>query len=177
MELTERQIVKNVVFRGKIVNVRQDTAEIPGGKHALREIVEHPGGVCVLPIDEDGNAILVRQFRYAFMKEMLEAPAGKLEPGEDPAEAARRELREETGCICSGFEFMGKIAPSPGVYAEALWLYLATGLEYVGEDPDEDEFLKLEKVPLEKVREMCVSGEIEDAKTNILVFRAAEKLK
>lgn len=176
LDLTERELERKTVFHGIIIDVRQDTVELPDGTSAVREVVQHPGGVSIVAVDERMNALMVRQYRYAMGREMLEVPAGKLELGEDPAQAARRELREETGCVCSGFEALGRVAASPGVYSETLWLYLATGLEYVGEQPDEGEFLKIERIPLSELRKRCLSGEIEDAKTNIAVLRACAHL-
>ena len=178
-ELIERPVEQHTVFEGIIVNVRQDVAALANGKLVRREIIEHPGGVAILPIDREGNVLMVRQYRYAFGRVMLEIPAGKLEPGEaaDPAAAAKRELREEIGCLADVFEPMGRVIPSPGVYRETLWLYYATDLTYVGEDPDEDEFLRLERIPYGRAREMCLSGEIEDAKTIAAILRAERFLK
>ena len=178
-ELVERQVETHTVFRGIIVNVRQDVAAMPNGKLVKREVIDHPGGVAILPLDAEGNVLMVRQYRYAFGRVMLEIPAGKLEPGEDadPAAAARRELREEVGVTAGVFEPMGKVIPSPGVYRENLWLYFAGDLRYVGDDPDEDELLRLERIPYEKAREMCLSGEIEDAKTIAAILRAERFIK
>ncbi len=178
-DLIERPVEQHTVFTGIVVNVRQDVAAMPNGKLVKREIIEHPGGVAVLPIDGEGNVLMVRQYRYAFGRVMLEIPAGKLEPGEDadPAAAARRELREETGCLAGVFEPMGRVIPSPGIYRENLWLYFAGDLTYVGEDPDEDELLRLERVPYARARELCLSGEIEDAKTVVAVLRAERFIK
>lgn len=107
METKEKTIRKVYVFRGRILTVRNDDALMPNGDVRGREVVEHPGGVCVLPIQSDGSVLLVEQFRYPYMEDVLEAPAGKLEPGEDPFEAAKRELREETGMVATEWFELG----------------------------------------------------------------------
>ena len=114
METKEKTIRKVYVFRGRILTVRNDDALMPNGDVRGREVVEHPGGVCVLPIQDDGSVLLVEQFRYPYMEDVLEAPAGKLEPGEDPFEAAKRELREETGMVATEWFDLGWDYPSPG---------------------------------------------------------------
>ena len=171
MELTEKQIETQVVYQGVIVNVRMDRAQLPNGKVVRREVVEHPGGVAILPLDEDGNIIMVRQFRYPFQQELLELPAGKLEYGEDPEVCAHRELSEEVGA--SGqLTSLGRIYPSPGVYAETLHLYLARELTFGRAHPDEDEFLRVERIPFPQVVDMILSGQLRDGKTVCAVLKA-----
>ncbi len=177
MGYQEKTVKKNIVFEGKIVNVRQDEAELHTGKRVLREVVEHSGGVAVLALDGEQNAIIVRQFRYPFMKELIEVPAGKLEQGEEHRSAALRELKEETGFRPEKFEFLGSIYPSPGYCAEILYLYLARELEQTGAEPDEDEYLNVEKIPFSSLVDMAAAGEIHDSKTLCAIFMAKERLE
>ena len=149
MDLFEKQLSSEYFYRGKIINMRVDSVLLPDGNEALREMVEHPGGVCVAPLTEDGQVIFVRQFRYPYGEEVLEIPAGKREdPAEDPLECGKRELLEETGATAERFLYLGKIYPTPGYTNELLHLYAATGLSFGEACPDEDEFLFLEKLPL-----------------------------
>ncbi|MCR5352788.1 MAG: NUDIX hydrolase [Clostridiales bacterium] len=173
MNLTEKTVEKKYIFKGKIINLRTDTALLPNGKTAQREIIEHRGGVCVLPLDEKKNVIFVRQFRYAYMKELLEIPAGKRDTEyEDPLECGKRELLEETGITAKEYVFLGELYPSPGYTDEVIYTYLARGLSYGESRPDEDEFLSFEKIPFEKAYEMVLNGEIKDAKTLSAILKA-----
>ncbi|NLV49707.1 MAG: NUDIX hydrolase [Clostridiales bacterium] len=173
----EKKLSGNVVYNGIIVSVRMDKAEVASGHIVNREVVDHPGGVAVLPVDGEGNAYLVRQFRYPFMKEMLEVPAGKLEPGEDPLECAIRELKEETGFTAGEIIDMHVIYASPGISSEVLHAYLAIDLSSGQMELEEDEFLSVEKWPLDELLEMCLNGEIHDGKTIITIMKATEILK
>ena len=161
----EKQISSEEKFSGKILRVTVDTVELENGKEAKREVVHHHGGSGVVPLTEDGEVYLVRQFRYAFGKELLEIPAGKLEPGEDPLTAAKRELTEECGLTADEFVDLQPIYPSVGYDNEVIYMYLATGLHESLAQPDEDEFLDLVKLPLEEAINMVQKGEILDAKT------------
>ena len=172
MELTEKKVTSEVVFQGQILTVLRDTAELPNGKTAEREVVRHPGGVAVLPLDEDGNVLLVRQFRYPFGRVLLEIPAGKLDRGEEPLHAAARELEEETGVQAEELISLGSIYVSPGFCDEELHLYLAQGLKQGKSHPDEDEFLAPERVPCEVLTEQIMSGAIHDGKTVAAVLKA-----
>ena len=174
---TEKEISRETVFRGKIVNVRGDVAEIHGGKHVSREVVEHPGGVCVVPMERDGSFWCVRQFRYPFMKELLEFPAGKLEPGEDPLPCAIRELAEETGLSASRIDYLGPMYPSPGYLSEILHIYLARDLIQGEANLDENEFLSVERVPGDRLLTMVMQNEIRDAKTVVGFFKAKQYLE
>lgn len=172
MNLKETQKSSEYIYEGKIVRLRRDTALLPNGREALREVVEHPGGVCVVPLGDDGNVTLVRQFRYPYGEEILEIPAGKRDrAGEDPLECGRRELKEEIGAEAERYTFLGRLYPSPGYCGEVIWMYAATGLSYGEQCPDEDEFLHVEKYPLEKAVEMVLSGEITDAKTQAALLK------
>lgn len=173
MDLTERRLGRDDKFTGRIVSVHVDTVELPDGHVAVREVVDHPGGVAVLPLDGENNVLAVTQYRYPFGRTTLEIPAGKLDhPGEDPYEAGLRELKEETGAVPGRYESLGRVLPSPGCYGEILHLYLARDLKMEGQHLDEDEFLNVERVPFDEMVRRCVDGEIEDAKTVAAVLKA-----
>lgn len=171
MDLTEKQIDFEYKFQGKIVNLRVDDALLPNGTTAKREVVEHNGGVCVAPLDDEYNLYFVKQFRYPYMEIVTELPAGKLEKGEDPFEAGKRELREETGAVAKKYVDLGKLYPTPGYCGEIIHMYLATELEFGEQSPDEDEFLEVYKIPLEKAVEMVMNGELRDSKTQTMVLK------
>ena len=171
MNLNEQPLSADYKYRGRIINLRVDTALLPNGSSATREVVEHPGGVCVAALTEDGCLLFVRQFRYPYQKVLLELPAGKLDPGEDPLEAGKRELREETGAEAARYESLGELYPSPGYCGEIIHLYAATGLTFGQMSPDEDEFLEVEKIPLEEAARMVPDNEIADAKTQAAVLK------
>lgn len=161
----ERKKHSQEIFQGKILRVTLDTVELENGKEARREVVWHHGGAGVIPLTETGEVYLVRQFRYALGREILEIPAGKLEPGEDPMEAARRELVEECGLLAEELKNLDPIYPSVGYDSEVIHLYLAKKLREVERHPDEDEFLDVCRYPLDQVVEMILRGEIRDGKT------------
>ena len=171
MNLNEQPLSAEYKYRGRIINLRVDTALLPNGSSATREVVEHPGGVCDAALTEDGCLLFVRQFRYPYQKVLLELPAGKLDPGEDPLEAGKRELREETGAEAARYESLGELYPSPGYCGEIIHLYAATGLTFGQMSPDEDEFLEVEKIPLEEAARMVLDNEIADAKTQAAVLK------
>ena len=177
MRFIENTITSKVVYEGRIVTVKEDTAELHNGKSAYREIVDHPGGVAIIPIDENGEVVTVRQFRYPFMVETIEVPAGKLEYGEDPYECAVRELSEETGISAGRILSLGQIYPSPGYCREILHIYLALDLSYGASHPDEDEFLNVERIALDELVRMVMNDEIRDAKTVVAVLKAANYIK
>ena len=172
MNLEEKQLSFDYKFKGRIINLRQDTALLPNGNTATREVVEHPGGVCVAALTDQDELLFVKQWRYPYSEETLEIPAGKRDKGgEDPLECGKRELQEETGATAAEYIDLGSLYPSPGYVNEVIYCYLATGLSYGEQNPDEDEFLDVIKIPLEKAVDMVMSGEIKDAKTQIAVLK------
>ena len=177
MDMTEKTLTTREVYHGRIIRVRRDEVLLPNGHTSVREVVEHPGGVGILALEEDGSVLLVRQYRYAFGRTLLEIPAGKREKGEEPLTTAQRELREETGATADEWLPMGTLIASPGCYDEVLYLYLARGLHFGATHPDEDEFLSLERMPLEELAERCMNGEITDAKTVCAALKAKNSLR
>ena len=171
MTLDEKTVKKNYVYNGRIINVRRDDAELPNGKPCIREVIEHSGGVCVAALTDNDELLFVRQFRYPYMEVIPELPAGKLEKGEDPFESGKRELEEETGCVADNYFDLGKFYPSPGYCGEIIHLYAAKGLTYTKQNLDEDEFLSVEKIPLEKAVEMVMSNEIKDGKSQAAILK------
>lgn len=172
MNLTEKQLAKKYVYNGKIINLRVDDALLPNGKTALREVVEHPGGVCVAALTDQDEILLVKQFRYPYMEEILEIPAGKRDSKEEaPLECGKRELREETGAVAGEFVFLGELYPTPGYCDEVIYIYAAKNLTFGETDPDDDEFLDVIKMPFNAALERVLSGEIKDAKTQTAVLK------
>ena len=172
MELFEKKLTSRQVFDGVVVKLFVDEVMLPDGKKSVREIVRHPGAVCVVPVTDEGEVIMVRQFRYAFGEVLLEIPAGKLEPGEDPLSAALRELEEESGVVAKNVEHMGELYTTVAIFDERIQMYLATGLTYKKAHPDDGEFLEVEKIPLSDLVEMVMNGEIKDSKTQIALLKA-----
>lgn len=177
MDYFEQRIDRDDKYHGIIVDVHLDNVRLSDGSKARREVVEHPGGVTILPVDEDGNCYMVRQFRYPAGHMMLESPAGKLEYGEDHRECAVRELSEETGFTAEELIYLGGFYTSPGFSSELLHIYLALGLHAGESHLDEGEFLNVEKLPLRQLVDMVMANEIEDAKTIIAVLKAEKVLK
>ena len=177
MDISERRIDGETVYSGVIVNVTMDRAELCDGRIVRREVVHHPGGVAVLPIDGEGYCCCVRQYRYPFQKLLLEVPAGKLEYGEEPRGCAERELSEETGLAAEKLVYLGPTLSSPGISTEVLHIYLALGLSQGASHPDEGEFVSVEKYHIDELVRMVMSGEIEDGKTVIAVLKAKHYLK
>ncbi len=171
MELIEKTLSSEKIFDGRILHIRRDTVRLPDGSDAIREVVDHPGGVCVLALDDENRALLVSQFRYPYKEVVREVPAGKLEYGEDPRAAAIRELAEETGAAAGEFRSLGELYPSPGYCGEIIRMYLARDLTFGETHLDKDEFLNLERIPFGQLVEQVVSGEIKDAKTIAVVLK------
>ena len=172
MEFKEEMVSQETVYEGVIVNVRRDKARLMDGRITNREVVEHPGGVAVFAMDDQGRVALVRQYRYAVGEHLWEIPAGKREKGEEPRITARRELHEEVGADAERWTDLGTLIASPGCYAERLYLYKAEGLTFTRQQLDEDEFLEVRFFPFEEVVEKCLSGQLQDAKTVAAVLKA-----
>ena len=173
MNLTETPVSSETIFQGNIIRVTLDQARLPDGTLASREVVYHPGGVAVLPLDEDGRVTLVRQYRYPFGRVLLELPAGKLDHGaeEDPLLGAKRELSEEAGLEAAHWTYLGCILASPGFSSEVLHMYLARQLTPTPRHPDEDEFLDVLTMPFDELFAQVMDGTVTDAKTVATVLK------
>lgn len=177
-DLTEVAIASEEIFKGVVVHLFKDKVRLTNGSESVREVLRGCRAVCVIPIDEDGNVTVVRQYRYAHSKVLCEIPAGKLDEGEEFLEAAKRELFEETGIRADKYTFLGEIYTTPAFVDEVIYMYLATGLHESGEQHlDRDEFLNVEKIPLAELVDMTLRGEIRDAKTQTAVLKAAVMLE
>lgn len=171
MELTEKTLEKEYKYNGKILNLRVDKAELPNGAEAIREVVEHHGGVTMAALTDENELLFVRQFRYPYGEVVLELPAGKLEDGENPLAAGIRELKEETGAVGKKFMDLGKFYPSPGYTDEVIHLYGAVGISFEDQNLDADEFLNVERIPLSKAVEMVLNNEIVDGKSQAAILK------
>lgn len=174
MSLNETTVEKRYIYRGKILNLRCDDAVLPNGRACKREVIEHSGGACVLCVYR-GKIALVRQFRYAYGEEIPELPAGKLNPGEDPAVAAARELSEETGLVAEKLNHLYTIYPTPGYTNEKIYIYEAEGVSEGAQHLDEGEFLNVEYYSVEEALGMVARGEIKDSKTIVALFHYARE--
>ena len=171
--ILEKNLSRERVFDGIILHIDHVTNELPNGKHAKREIAMHVGASAVLPVDGEGNAYLVRQFRAPIDQVLLEIPAGKLDSvDEDRLLAARRELKEETGLEASDWLHLTDTFTTPGFSNERISLYLARDLKFGESRPDEDEFLNVVKLPFDEAFEMVMRGEIRDGKTQVALCMA-----
>ncbi len=170
---TEKTIGSTPLYYGKILNLRKDLVKLEDGSTTVREVIEHPGGVCILALDEDGKIFFVRQFRYPFGRVLLELPAGKLEPGEEPEACAVRELRVETGCSAGRLISLGKMIPTCAYDTEVIHLFYADGLIHGEQQLDESEFLTVEKLSFSQAMDMVLNGEIIDAKTQLALLKLA----
>lgn len=172
MELMEKTLASQQIFDGRLLKVYRDEVELSGGGTSIREFVHHPGGAAVAALDGEGNVYLERQFRYPYHKVVTEIPAGKLEPGEDPFDAIRRELKEEIGAEAGRWDALGYIMPSVGYTDEMLYLFLARDLTFGDRHLDQDEYLEPFKMPLREALAQAADGRINDAKTVAALFRA-----
>lgn len=166
-ELHERILSEDVAWRGKLLDVRTLEVELPNGRHTGRDVIRHPGASAVVALTETGKIVLVRQYRTAIDRVTVEIPAGKLDPGEDPEDCARRELLEETGFKAGRINLLTTIAPAVGYSDELIHIYMATGLTFVGASPDDDEFVNVDLVPLHELIDAVLDGKIQDTKTVI----------
>ena len=165
--LKEDKISSTQIFSGKLIDLYLDNVRLPNGKKSTREWIDHPGAVCIVPILDNGNILLIRQFRYGPREEFIEIPAGKIDKNEDPLKCGLRELEEETGYKSNKLTFLTNIHPAIGFSNEKMWMYLAEELELSKKKLDEDEFLELLPTPLNKALEWVFSGKITDVKTII----------
>ncbi|MDF2928200.1 NUDIX hydrolase [Anaerospora sp.] len=163
--LLEHQIRSEQLYNGKIINVRRDTVLLPNGKEAVREVVEHPGAVAIVPVLEDGSIVMVSQYRHAAGKILLEIPAGKLDKGEKPESCAARELEEEIGYQCQRLHKLASVYTTPGFSDEIIHIYLAEALTPTEQHLDEDEFLHIATFTKAQVRRLIADGSICDNKT------------
>ncbi len=174
MDFFENTLRQTDIYTGRIIHVHVDDVELPNGSTSVREVVEHPGGVSVAALTPANELIFVRQFRYPYHKILLELPAGKLEPGEDPFEAMKREQLEETGTTGENYISLGEVYPTGGYCGEIIRLWACRVTEENHQlHLDEDEFLTPERIPLDKAVEMVCSNEIPDAKTQIGILKTA----
>ncbi len=172
MDLTEQFLEGQTIFEGRILNVKLDKIRLPNGNTSSREWIKHLGAVAVVPVTEDKKLIMVRQFRYPLGRVTLEIPAGKLDTAqEDRLEAAKRELHEEVGVVAKSWRDLGDYHPSPAILSERISLYLAQDFTYNDPCPDDDEFLEIEAIPLEKLVNMVMAGEITDGKTQTAILK------
>lgn len=169
MTFEEKTISSEKIYEGNILNLRRDTVTVKNGK-SKREIIEHNGGAVIVPLTEDNEVVMVRQYRKPAERVVLEVPAGKIDSGEEPLTTAIRELREETGYTADHIRFLTKMYPSVGYSEEVLYLYLCQGLTPGEANPDENEALDVEKISLEELYQMIMHGEIQDAKTQVAIL-------
>lgn len=172
--LREEQTGSEEIYSGRILHVTRDTVRLENGDTAIREVVHHPGGACVVPLTDDGQVFMVRQFRYPQGVATLEVPAGKLEYGEDPKTCAVRELKEEIGAEADMIYPLGHLFPTPAYDKEIIYMYLAQGLHFSAQSLDEDEFLDVVKMPLHEAVAMVMRDELPDAKTQIALLKTLQ---
>ncbi len=172
----EKTTASKQVYDGIVVKLFSDEVELDNGYKATREVIHHPGGVCVVALDNDENIFMVEQFRYPFGEVLTEVPAGKLEYGEQPEVCGRRELKEEVGAEAESFEYLGCLYPTVAYDTEKIFMYLARGLSFSQQSLDDGEFLDVKKMPLKTAFDMAMNGELPDAKTQLAVIKAYLKL-
>ena len=170
--LMETTCSEEEIFRGRIFDVHRDQVLLPDGKKSVREVVHHKtGGVCVVPLTDDGRVYVVRQCRYPYHDVLTEIPAGKLDPGETPEACGRRELLEEVGAVAGKMTSLGQLFPTPAYVDEVIYMYLAENLTYTRQKLDDGEFLKAEAVPLAQLVDEILAGKIRDGKTQAALLK------
>ena len=171
LDLIETKISSENIYDGTLLHVKKDKVELPNGDISYREWIKHPGASAVIPVTDNNEIILVRQYRYPIQALTMEIPAGKLDvAGEDPLECAKRELEEETGYSAQEYQFLTKLATTVGFSDEFIYIYAARGLKAGQQHTDEDEFINVVTVPLAKAVEMVHSGEIQDGKSVVAIL-------
>ncbi len=174
MQLEEKFLRREEIYKGTVLNVVKDRVLLPNGAESIRELCLHVGAVAVLPLLDDGTVLMERQYRHAHERVLLEIPAGKLNfAEEDRLEAVKRELREETGAVAQKYTDLGILIPTPAIVNEKIWLFLAEDITFGERELDEDEFINLERIPLKTLADMVMRGEISDAKTCVTVLKVA----
>ena len=173
---SEPTVASEVLYQGRIVNLRVDTVRLPNGRLTTREIAEHSPCVCIVPMDTQGNVLLVRQYRKAAEAQLLAVPAGGVEPGEGSQEAVLRELREETGFTAGTLHHLSSFWMAPGWSTEYMHAYLATDLSPAILAPDADEIISVVRVPVARIPELVQNGEIQDAKSIVSLLLAMRLL-
>ncbi|HVN55619.1 MAG TPA: NUDIX hydrolase [Anaerolineaceae bacterium] len=166
----------DIVFTGRAFAVKRYQMRLEGGRTTNFDIVQHPGAVTLVPVDQEGNLLFVRQYRLGAGKELLELPAGTLEPGEDPQVCAAREIREETGMGAQELVKLGEFFMAPGYSTEHMFVYMASGLYESPLAGDEDEFIRVEAIPVREAFQMVEKGQIEDGKTLACLLMARRRL-
>lgn len=167
----EKQLSSEEKFAGRVITVTLDTVELENGNTSTREVVHHHGGAGVAALNDRDEIYLVRQYRYALDRELIEIPAGKLEKGEDPFVAAKRELGEEAGLSAAVWRDLGHVIPTCGYCSEIIWLYAAKNLTDVRQHLDDDEFLSVFTLPLDEAAQKVLDGEITDSKTVVAILK------
>ena len=171
MNLQEERLSGKHVFKGRIIDLEVDQIQLPDGHNSIREVINHPGGVAIAALNERAELLMVRQFRYPFRTVLLELPAGKLEPGEIPLEAAKREQKEETGTQAEEYLSLGKYFATPAYCTEQIYLWACRVTAFGDHHLDEGEFLEVVTVPLEKAVAMVLNNEIPDGKTQVGILK------
>ncbi len=177
MHLDEKTLSSEQKFDGIVVKLFVDKVELEDGREATREVIKHPGGVCVVPVNDKGEIYMVKQFRYPFASVLTEIPAGKLEYGEDHRECGLRELKEEIGAECGRFDYLGCLYPTVAYDTEIIHMYLARDLSFGDRHLDEDEFIDVVKLPFEEALQMVYDGKLPDAKTQLAILKAAKLIQ
>lgn len=171
--LIEKKVSSENVFDGRLLHVYKDVIELPNGHNSTREYIKHQGAVCVVPVTDKMEVVAVRQYRYPIERVTIEIPAGKLDKGEEPLDAAKRELSEETGVESADIEYIGGLYPSVAYTDEIIHMYVAKNLVYGEAHTDDDEFLNVVKIPLTEFVEMIMDGTIQDSKTQAAILKVA----
>ena len=178
MKLEEKTVSSQVLYSGRIIRLELDDIELPNGEPAKREVARHPAGVCVAALTEDNELLFVKQYRYPFHEVVLELPAGKVDdPKTTPLENGKRELLEETGAVGYNYVSLGAQYVSPGFTDEVLYMYMCRVDHFEEQRLDEDEFVNVERIPLDRAVEMVMNNLIVDGKTQTAILKTAMLLR